>query len=103
MPEQMPESLQQKIEERLRYYEDLGIRLFYRDRRGSPISTGHPEISNQPAVRAAPEIVVSKPVELPNAVVMRPLQRVEPAISPSGPTLFEAVDKVADDTLPKIR
>ena len=32
MPESIPESLQQKIEERLRYYEDLGIRLFYRDR-----------------------------------------------------------------------
>ena len=105
MPEPTPESLQQKIEERLRYYEDLGIRLFYRDRRGRAISTGgsHPEISNEPAVRAAPEIVVPKPIELPNAVVMRPLERIEPVISPSGPSLFEAVDKVADDTLPKIR
>jgi len=105
MPEQIPESLQQKIEERLRFYEDLGIRLFYRDRRGSPISTGgsHPEISNEPAVRAAREIVVPKPVELPNAGVMRSLGRSEPVISPSGPSLFEAVDKVADDALPKIR
>jgi len=105
MPEPTPESLQQKIEERLRYYEDLGIRLFYRDRRGSPISTGgsHPEISKEPVVRAAREIIVPKPIELPNAVVTRPLERIEPVISPSGPSLFEAVDKVADDTLPKIR
>ena len=105
MPEPTPESLQQKIEERLRFYEDLGIRLFYRDRRGSPISTGgsHPEISKEPVVRAAREIIVPKPIELPNAVVTRPLERIEPVISPSGPSLFEAVDKVADDTLPKIR
>jgi len=105
MPEPTPESLQQKIEERLRYYEDLGIRLFYRDRRGSPISAGgsHPEISKEPVVRAAREIIVPKPIELPNAVVTRPLERIEPVISPSGPSLFEAVDKVADDTLPKIR
>src|ERR1700687_4171623 len=32
MPERFPASLQQKIEDRLRYYEDLGIRLFYTDR-----------------------------------------------------------------------
>jgi len=105
MPEQIPASLQQKIEERLRYYEDLGIGLFYRDRRGRLISTaeGHPETSKEPAVRAAREVVVPKPIELPNAAAMRPVERIEPVISPSGPSLFEAVDKVADDTLPKIR
>jgi DNA polymerase len=105
MPEQIPESLQQKIEERLRYYEDLGIRLFYRDRRSGLISTGgsHPEISNEPAVSAAREIVVPKPIVLPKAAAMRPLERIEPVISPSGPSLFEAADNVADDTLPKIR
>jgi DNA polymerase len=105
MPEQNPESLQQKIEERLRYYEDLGIGLFYRGRHGGLISTaaGHPETSKEPAVRAAREVVVPKPIELPNAAAMRPVERIEPVISPTGPSLFEAVDKVADDTLPKIR
>src|SRR3974390_386766 len=105
MPEQIPESLQQKIEERLRYYEVLGIGLFYRDRRCSLSSTveGHPETSKEPAARAAREVVVPRPIALPNAAAMRPVERIEPVISPSGPSLFEAVDKVADDTLPKIR
>ena len=41
MPERFPASLQQKIEDRLRYYEDLGIRLFYTDRgRGRRNSRG---------------------------------------------------------------
>src|SRR5271167_291005 len=32
MPGPFPASLQQKIEDRLRFYDDLGITLFYRDR-----------------------------------------------------------------------
>src|SRR5258708_12916550 len=32
MAERIPENLQQKLSERLRFYEDIGIQLFYRDR-----------------------------------------------------------------------
>ena len=106
MRERLPESLQQKIEERLRYYEDLGIRLFYRDRSASLISRGNdpPEVLNASAVRAAQEIALPKPkIEAPKAAAMPPVERIEPVIRPCGPSLFEAVDKVADDTLLKIR
>jgi DNA polymerase len=103
MPETLQPSLQQKLEERLRYYEDIGIRLFYKDR-----ITG--EVLRQTAPSAAP-------VETPRAtdVEEKPLPKSKteasakpaphglPVIAPSGVSLFEAVDKVADDTLLKIR
>ena len=103
MPERLPESLQRKVEERLRYYEDLGIRLFYRHRAGL-ISRGSepPDASDQPAAGHSPrDMAARKPIEVPKAAAMAP--RIEPMIAPSGPSLFEAVDKVQDDTLLKIR
>jgi uracil-DNA glycosylase family 4 len=79
MSPSIPESLQQKIEERLRYYEDLGIRLFYRDRIAA---TGTPETPRiaEPAT----------PV------------RIAPIPAPTGPSLFEEANKITNDTLPKI-
>jgi DNA polymerase len=107
MPERFSPSLQQKIEDRLRYYEDLGIRLFYTDRVlggatlkvsdavASALSPAHvfeetllPKTSPKPALaKAAPVAAPSPPLVMP----------------PTGPSLFEAVDKVKDDTLLKIR
>jgi len=106
MPESILESLQQKIEERLRYYEDLEIRLFYRDRAahaGSNTSAA-PTIFHAPAVSVAEESSLPKPksrVVMP--VAPPPAPRVVPVVVPSGPSLFEAVEKVKDDTLLKIR
>jgi len=105
MPERLPESLQRKVEERLRYYEDLGIRLFYRDRAG--LISQHsepPDASDQPAAgRSSRDIAARQPMEVPKAAAIEPAQRKEPMIAPSSPSLFEAVDKVQDDTLLKIR
>ena len=99
--ERIPASLQAKIEQRLRYYEDLGIRLFYRDRVGS---------ANLPASSAAfappvPAKQVFQESTLPtrNIESSKPAPRVEPLYTPSGPSLFETVDKVQNDTLLKIR
>jgi len=106
MPESIPESLQQKIEERLRYYEDLGIRLFYRDR---PVSAGAmadstPTISQTPSVAIPEEISLPKlKSRMPMPVAPVPAPRVLPVVAPSGPSLFESVDKIKDDTLLKIR
>ena len=36
MVERIPEALQKKITDRLRFYEDLGIRQFYQDRIAEP-------------------------------------------------------------------
>ncbi len=82
MPPSIPESLQQKIEERLRYYEDLGIRLFYRDR----IAAAGRPVAATVAIPAGPATPV----------------RITPLTAPSGPSLFEEVNKIANDTLPRI-
>jgi uracil-DNA glycosylase family 4 len=99
MPESIPRSLQNKIEERLRYYEDLGIRLFYRDR--APSLSAEPEPLN---VAISEESSLPRPpskMAMPTSV--EPLPRSVPSKPLSGPSLFEQVDKVTDDTLPKIR
>jgi uracil-DNA glycosylase len=105
MAEHLPGSLQQKIEERLRYYEDLGIRLFYRDRRTGPTVVGGTAARNSVEPAIAPQgIPLTKPkVDAPRDRPAALSPRIAPVIAPSGPSLFEAVDKVADDTLLKIR
>jgi uracil-DNA glycosylase len=107
MPESIPESLQQKIEERLRYYEDLGIRLFYRDRVAGEASVLNPRpaASEQPGVSILEESFLPKlkskaAVQSVNA---EPAPRIVPVVPPSGPSLFETIDKVQDDSLLKIR
>jgi uracil-DNA glycosylase len=107
MAEPVPESLQQKIEERLRYYEDLGIRLFYRDRATvATASSFVPPVSTPASTAAHQENSLPKPIvrplpPKPAAVAATP--RVVPVVAPSAPTLFESVDKIKDDTLLKIR
>jgi len=106
MPGSIPESLQARIEERLRYYEDLGIRLFYRDRAGSAASLADPTPadSQTSSVSISQESSLPKPkskVALPVPAALAP--RVSPVAPPSGPSLFEEVEKVKDDTLLKIR
>jgi uracil-DNA glycosylase len=100
------EALQKKIEERLRYYEDLGIGLFYRDRVGASSSVGEsvPEISEPVSTTIREESSLPKrKMEMPLPVTAPPaIQKFEPR-APAGPSLFESEDKVKDDTLPKIR
>jgi DNA polymerase len=105
MAEHLPGSLQQKIEERLRYYEDLGIRLFYRDRRTGPIVVGGAAAENslEPAIAPQGISLTKLKVDGPRGAPAALSPRIAPVIAPSGPSLFEAVDKVVDDTLLKVR
>jgi uracil-DNA glycosylase len=106
MGERIPESLQKKIEARLRYHEDLGIRLFYRERGATRISY----VSSAALATPASPIPVVEESSLPKSA---PKPRLEPESTstplrdilspPTGPSLFEVVDKVKDDTLLKIR
>lgn len=94
MPEQIPETLQKKISERLSFYEDLGIGLFFRDR-----SAG---------VVPHEELPLPKPVPKPasgKAALVGSFEIPKPAPLPiaPAPSLFEAVDKIVDDTLLKVR
>jgi len=106
MAERAPESLQQKIEERLRYYEDLGIRLFYRDRILAAATSFVPTASSVVPTPGSQENSLPKPIVKPlppKPVGVTAAPRVLPVVARSGPSLFEGVDKIKDDTLPKIR
>jgi DNA polymerase len=106
MPERFPASLQQKIEDRLRYYEDLGIRLFYTQR-----GPGGAIVAAQAAVASASssnpvieEIVLPKPTPKPSSAKVVPVAPHSPLVgSPTGQSLFETMEKVKDETLLKIR
>lgn len=106
MPERFPASLQQKIEDRLRYYEDLGIRLFYTDRGpGGAALVGQPAIAF--AASPAPvieETVLPKPMPKPAPAKPVPAAPLSPlVVPPTGPSLFETMEKMKDETLLKIR
>jgi DNA polymerase len=118
MTERIPEDLQKKVSERLHFYEDLGVRLFYKRRGDAQVQPAavpgagfvaaavREQISYEEA--ALPKIT-RKP-ELPKTA--EPAPRVAPPQAarrpdilpvPAGPSLFEAFDKVPDDNLLRIR
>jgi uracil-DNA glycosylase family 4 len=106
MTERLPEPLQKKIADRLRFYDDLGIRMFYRDR-----STTQHEVS-LPIAHASPPSVQEGPT-LPKPARKPELQKATPAMAPKPAplslpiaaelSLFDAAEKVADDTLLRVR
>ena len=127
MPGTFSESLQRKIEERLKYYQDLGITLFYRDRVSGDEqvrptqtlrSSGQALRDSGPAAAATKPQPAREESSLPKKNIGGPIPGnrvtgapskvaapvpVIPVIAPSGPSLFEAVSKVQDDSLLKIR
>src|SRR5271163_837629 len=67
MADSFPSPLNKKIEVRLRYYEDLGIRLFYRDRAGSVETVVR--LESEPEV-AAPTVI--EEIALPKTAAAAP-------------------------------
>jgi uracil-DNA glycosylase len=125
MAERIPETLYKKLSERLHFYEDLGVRLFYKDR-GAPhaLSIATPAAESFEALLSQP--ISSEAVALPKSIrnpelskATQPASRAlptqvaqtaprvtyqpEPLPVPAAPSLFEAFGKVPDDTLLKIR
>lgn len=105
MSERFSDSLRQKISDRLRFYEDIGVGPFYRDRAG-------PVLMNEPQVVAAPQEFTRRIEEpgLPKRelksaastqVVPVPSRKFEPIHVDTGLSLFE--NKIENDTLLKIR
>jgi uracil-DNA glycosylase len=113
MAEYISESLQEKLAGRLGFYEDLGIRLFYRDRTAAALPDSEQRLGASAMARlSTPES--QKKQTLPKPAGQPALQKVVPvaaAVIPkiaslpvvAGPSLFEAMDKIADDTLLKVR
>ena len=112
MPAPIPEALQKKVTERLSYHRDLGIDSFYRNRQ--PKTVAIQALPDPPPETARPNSVAREEHNLPKptrrpelaklALPVAPeIPRLAPLSMSAGPTLFEAVDKIADDTLLKIR
>jgi uracil-DNA glycosylase len=125
MTERIPESLQKKIEERLKYYEDLGTSLFYRDR----VSEGRAQEEERPRpfvpqgeqtaaattsfssvepeesslAKRKSEATMAIKTMAPAPAKAAPAAPVIPVIAPPGPSLFDAANKIENDTLLKIR
>jgi uracil-DNA glycosylase len=118
MAERIPEALQKKVSERLHFYEDLGVRLFYKERGASQVQSAAAPISGSFVAPVREQIsyeeaalpkTTRKP-ELPKVAQPAPRVASPPAARlsdilpvPAGPSLFEAFDKVPDDNLLKIR
>ena len=106
MPDRFPEALQNKLSQRLSYYEDIGIRLFYRAR----LSTGSAEV-----VTHTPITIPIPPEETLPKIAPKPIVPQTPSVTatsgqkisvlPPAPkvSLFDAVNRIADDSLLKIR
>jgi len=94
----------EKLESRLRYYEDLGIRSFYRERLArtgagettvaSSLDTARSEGEKEPVVRAG-AAALRAPVT--------PVTKIPTLPIVQGPSLFEAAERVEGDTLERIR
>jgi uracil-DNA glycosylase family 4 len=108
MPERFSPSLQQKIEDRLRYYEDLGISLFYKDRsaNGGAVELQEAVAPATASARSATFEEPALPKSLPKPAPAKPpaASPLPPiVVPPAAPSLFEAADKIVDDSLLKIR
>ena len=101
-------TLKEKLNQRLRFYEDLGLGPFYRDRGGTSqrIAPSVPELSETLSA-AIEESTLRKAVpKLTPAVktlVPEPAARLPILPTATGLSLFEASDKILGDTLLKTR
>ena len=105
MPERIPEALQNKLSERLSYYDDIGIKLFYRDRVSARAVEAFSEAAATTTI-SQEEPILPKPARklaphsLPAMVAPPKIDLLPP---PPKPSLFDAIDRIVDDTLLKIR
>ncbi len=112
MPGQIPEHLQKKAADRLAFYEDLGIRLFYRNRRVEAVFQQEPSVESAENINPSTQITYQEPT-LPKALPKPGLQKAVSAVpskipplplpASPPPSLFDATDKIVGDTLLKIR
>ena len=100
MPENAATTLQEKITQRLRFYEDLGLNQFYRDRgtttsrvASSPVETISISKEEFTLPKAAPKPAAPAPASKSPAL---------PAAS-VAPDLFATTNRIAGDTLPVVR
>jgi uracil-DNA glycosylase family 4 len=86
----------EKLEARLRYYDDLNLGAFYTDRR---------TMGKRTIKRAAASAPATLPVSQPTIAVAPPRTASPVSVLPivNAPSLFEVIDRVEGDTLERIR
>jgi uracil-DNA glycosylase family 4 len=95
--------LRPQISDRLQYYQDLGIKLFYKDRVARGTAPAEPlSAAAQPAVMAPPRKAPASLMGKTSAAA-KAAPAPEPLPVAPGITLFEAADRVENDSLEKIR
>ncbi len=113
MAERISETLQKKLSGRLGFYEDLGIRLFYRDRGAVAASDSDQQLEPSATTRFS-TTELQKEETLPKPAGKPALQKTAPSVMPvspkiaslpviAGPSLFESIEKIAGDSLLKTR
>jgi DNA polymerase len=91
----------EKLEAWLRYYDDLNLGAFYTDRRTMGKRAAKPAAKTAPAARMTTvqqSIPASAPVK---AAPPAPVLPVLPVVNAAS--LFEAIDRVENDTIERIR
>ena len=99
MPDSTDTTLQEKISERLRFYEDLGLSPFYRDRRSPKKRLSTFSVESSSAATEEPILPKAAPKATagPN-IDSKPVLPVA-----TGPSLFEGAGKIPGETLLKVR
>jgi uracil-DNA glycosylase family 4 len=89
----------EKLEDWLRYYEDLGIPTFFRDREALPPETVAVQASDTPEENILKQPKKKTPAAVPSVAV----SAAQPAPGVAhGPSLFESVECVPGDTLERV-
>jgi uracil-DNA glycosylase len=102
MPDRADIAIQEKLNQRLRFYEDLGLSPFYRDRRSSGIYSAHVS-TETPSATLDEEPILRKLAPKPAAPAQVAKLPNFPVAAAPAPSLFEASSKIAGETLPFIR
>jgi uracil-DNA glycosylase len=99
MPDSTVTTLQEKISERLRFYEDLGLSPFYRDRRSPKKQLSAFSVESSSAATEEPILPKAAPkaTAVPN-IDSKPVLPVA-----TGPSLFEGAGKIPGETLLTVR
>ena len=99
MPDSTDTTLQEKISERLRFYEDLGLSPFYRDRRSPKKQLSKFSVESSSAATEEPILPKAAPkaTAVPN-IDSKPVLPVA-----TGPSLFAGAGKIPGETLLKVR
>jgi uracil-DNA glycosylase len=95
MAERIPAPLEEKFRIRLVFYQDIGIDLFYRDRFPEQTASVVEEIALPKPVQK------SQPMKPPSPMAQFP-PKLNVLPRASDVSLFDSINKIADDSLPRI-